>query len=647
MSDQFNQFNPQSGLEPPKPKHPCALVWRGLLFIGAALTFIRNFIGNAVMLLFFLLVFIAYQAANNFKDEAAAIISGQESVPPAVLEAKILYLPLAGTISEMPFNRSQFDNLYRELNQSLSGQQTHELLSIEAALEQALDDDSIEYVLLNLQNMQPLSFAAAQRIGAKLQALTDAGKETAVTADSYSQGAYLIAVHAQHIYLDPLGSVDLKGIGLASLYYSELLDSLSLTPYVFKAGHFKSAVEPYTQSAMSPDVKAEYQQLADGLWQEYLTALSARKSLSRTQVLPPAADYVSALKLYHGDTAMMQFEQNLADELVSTRDLFTVLAHEYGQSADDPFVPLTIDYRDYLQSRSSPAGDRPQDKIAVVYGVGNITEFSQDANSFSADNLNAILSSLSTDADLKAIVLYINSPGGMASASEEIRRHLEQLRSTGIKVVVSIQGMGASGAYWTSTASDRIIATPDSLVGSIGVFSVGLGAHQLLNNFGVYQDGVYTHDFARQPIGEPLNEYSAEVYELSVQHTYRNFIDLVAQARHLSPDSYLSYAEGQVFLASEAQSLGLVDDLGSLDDAIKAAAELAGGELSDFRVVQAALPQDQRLSVLESLFFSVSAKWLPQTLTKALLDLKLADTASSAPLKEQILLQDCLQAPKL
>lgn len=622
---------------------PCSLVWKGLCAIGAALTFIRNLIANLIMLLVIAFIVIAYNAATSFKEEAEAVLSGEAGIPAQMAEAQILYLPLSGNISEIPFGTSQFETLYRRFNDNLSGTQSHELTRIERALDAACDAENIKLVLLDLEGMRPISMTAASRIAGKLMKLNEAGKETAVTAVNYTQGAYIIAAAASKIYLDPLGGVDLKGISLSSLYYKSLLDKAELTPYVFKAGHFKSAVEPVTQDGMSPDVKAEYQEIASNLWSIYEKKLHVRKALSRSIILPEASDYIKQLELYQGDSAMMQFENNLADTLMTPNALYAQLAADYSADPDDPLMPLMMDYRDFL--RLQPKESLKDERIAVVYGVGSITQMANDVMSFSADNVTTILHSLAGDDSIKAVVLYINSPGGDAAASEDIRRSLQQLREQGKKVVVSIQGMGASGAYWVSTASDKILATEESIVGSIGVFAVSMGFHKLLNSIGVYQDGVATHEFARTPVAEEMGPNMRRYYELSVEHTYKTFINLAAASRGLSPDNYLSYAEGQIFLAQQAQDLGLIDGIGSFEDAQAEAAKLLGGTLEDYSVVTAVLPQDERLSALESFIFRSSQTLLPEPFTRALFELKLMHEKSEAPLKERIELSACMQQP--
>ena len=223
----------------------------------------------------------------------------------------------------------------------------------------------------------PMTLAVAKRIGDAVDKVRNGGKEVTALAYSYSQSAFAIAAHCDKILLDPMGQVNLRGIGMSSLYYKDLLNTLKVTPYIFKAGHFKSAVEPYTRNDMSPDVKAEYADLAANLWDEYINELNVRKVLSRSIVLPDAAKYVKELEFYKGDTALMQLENNLVDELISREDYLLSLCKDYGTDKNDATIPNMINYRKYLALKSIP--EKLKDKrIAVIYGIGQISGFSND-----------------------------------------------------------------------------------------------------------------------------------------------------------------------------------------------------------------------------------------------------------------------------
>ncbi|WP_277297058.1 signal peptide peptidase SppA [Succinatimonas hippei] len=598
----------------------CRGFFKVLSFIGAALTFIRNFISNLVMIAIIALIVIAYNLAGTIKEKAVIIASSQEEITTVEQSAQILYLPLKGVISESPLASDDFSNLQRRINEQLTGSVTHELIAIEKALNFAAEDNNLKLIILDLNDLSPMSLAVAKRIGNAVDKVRNAGKEVTALAYSYSQSAFAIAAHCDKILLDPMGQVNLRGIGMSSLYYKDLLNTLKVTPYIFKAGHFKSAVEPYTRNDMSPDVKAEYANLAANLWDEYIKELNVRKVLSRTIVLPDADKYVKELELYKGDTALMQLENNLVDELISREDYLLSLCKDYGTDKSDTTLPNMINYRKYLALKSTP--EKLKDKrIAVIYGIGQISGFSNDVYAFTPDNILPLLNEVRNDDKIKAVVMYINSPGGAVKASEEIRRELMRLKELGKKVIVSMNGTAASGGYWVASAADQIIADSSTLTGSIGVFSLALGAHDLLNHVGVYQDGVATHEFADASIANPLSENTKETMRLSVEHTYDTFINLVAKSRRLSPANYISYAEGQVFLGDEAQNLGLIDDLGSLNDALNTAAKLIDSTLDDVSVLHLAPQGEKSISPLELFIMNKAEGIIPNELLKGFIDL--------------------------
>lgn len=598
----------------------CRSVFKILSFIGAALTFIRNFISNLVMIAIIVLIVIAYNLAGTIKEKAVTLASGQEEISPIEQSAQILYLPLKGAISEMPLANDDFSNLQRKVNEQLTGSITHELVAIEKALETASQDNNIKLVILDLNDCAPMSLAVAKRIGDAVDKARNGKKEVTALAYTFSQSAFAIAAHCDNILLDPMGQVNLRGIGMSTLYYKDLLDTLKVTPYIFKAGHFKSAVEPYLRNDMSPDVKAEYANLASALWDEYTNALNARKVLSKGIILPKADDYIKELELYKGDTALMQLENNLVDKLISREDYLASLCQTFGTDKNSPNVPNMINYRKYL-ALNTPHSALKDKRIAVVYGIGQISGFSNDVYAFTPDNILPILSDIQKDDNIKAVVMYINSPGGSVKASEDIRRALVRLKDQGKKIVVSMNGTAASGGYWVASAADKIIADSSTMTGSIGVFSLALGAHGLLNSVGVYQDGVATHEFAQGQLANPLGKNTQEALRLSVEHTYDNFIGLVAKSRNLNPANYLSYAEGQVFLGEEAQNLGLVDDLGSLNDALATAARLIDADLDEISVLHCAPQGENSISPLELFILTKAQGIIPDEILKGFLDL--------------------------
>lgn len=598
--------------------------------IGAALTFIRNLIANTVMLLLILLVVCGYYAFSDFKEEIVNLAK-QHDEKPMTQDAKILYLPLKGTISEVPFSKSQFDVIYRELGNSIKGEGSHELLAIERALRLAAEDGQIEKVILDLQGTRGLSMANVQRLGLLLDKLQKKNKEVIATATVYTQTNYALATHADVILLDPIGEVSLRGIGINNLYFKELLDKIMVRPYIFRAGELKSAVEPFMQNSMSDPVKKEYQDLAAKLWDVYLQSLGNRTDLDKNMVLPDATSYAGTLAFFKGDKATMQLEHKLIDKLQSKIEYLNSLKSEYGVAKDGPtYMPKVINYRDYLDFRmhdlsepaAPPKGEDGQSNIYVVYGIGTITDFRESSVDFSPENLMPILDGIAKDENAKAVVMYINSPGGTVTASEMIRRKLESLRESNIDVVVSMNGVATSGAYMVASAARKILATPSTVTGSIGVFGIGFGADQLLNNYGVYQDGVSTNELAELPAAKPLSQNVMTIMELQINNTYQRFIDLVATSRSLNFDNYKEYAEGKIFVAEDAKKLKLIDDIGTLYDAIDIAVKENTLDKGKVRVIHAGMRHESKFPLLEQFIFGNLYGLLPEGVAAALLDLR-------------------------
>lgn len=599
------------------------LIWRFLSFIGATLTFIRNFIGNVIMLIIIGLIIIAYNFASNLTQEVQTVFKGQTAPPVLTQQVDTLYFALNGNIQEAPFAKGKVESLLRELNDSLNGSYSHELLAIERALDLALVDDNIQRLIFDMQGATGLSLSNVQRLGEKLQKLKEQGKEVIVAAQSYSQTNYALASYASTILLDPIGEIGLKGINLSNLYYKGLIDKLELRPYIFRAGHYKSAVEPYLRNNMSDDVKAQYQELANSLWQEYKNELKVRDKLKNSQILPNAASYVSLLELFNGDIAAMQQKLKFVDELMPLDSyLEQIYLNTENKQGAREFSELknVLAYQDYLLFKAQ--NNTAKNKVYIVYGIGTITDRAENTQSFSPDNIIPILNNIQKDKNAKAVIMYLNSPGGTVTAATAIYRKLMQLKAQGIDVIVSMNGVAASGAYLISAAADKIYATNTTLTGSIGVFAIALGFDKLLNKYGVSQDGVSTNDLAITPIATQLPEAQERIYTLQIQNTYRNFIDLVAQARKLNKNNYLQFAEGQVFIASKAKDLGLVDEIGSLNQALDDTIASYNLNKDEVKIVHCTVNSDENLSMFENLFITHLHSYLPNELNLLLLEAK-------------------------
>ena len=736
-----------------------------LLGIGSVITFIRNLVFNLIFLLLIFFFFGAYTLVQSIQESGLFFgsDSGISEISASALQAEVLYFDLNGAISEIPFGSSQLSSLQRQLEFSLYGRQSHEIVAIENALKLVADDSSIKKVVISLEGMGPLTLSMAERIGKAMDIAKgkDNAREVVVLGLNISQTAYALAAHADKIIVDSLGGVNMRGIALSSLYFKDLLERFEITPYIFRAGHFKSAVEPFMLNGMSADVRREYQAIAFKSWDIYQRSVIKERMIKTPTLLPAATTYVQWLEQFKGDLPEMQKVQGLVDEVKSADQYLMELSREVNVDAEAPYRPAIITYQDYLlrhhfkttgnnrvgslsqievptqtaalqslesaqlthaaktltsalltaatvssdgsdnkgntflgstlvetltagtsylaavisdatakathtantstthfkvaqenpaTNQSEPALQQGGDvasarssssstsnsgstrttgrlkvlgnKVAVIYGVGEITDISDNVNAFTYDNVAPLIEEAQNDESVGAVVLYLNSPGGSVIASEKIRRALELYQSSGKPLIVSMNGTAASGAYWIASQADTIFATPSTITGSIGVFGIGFGAHRLLNRYGAYQDGVVTNDLALTAIADEMPATQQRMLSLSVENTYRNFIELVARNRGLKVNEYEIFAEGQIFLADDAQSIGLVDELGDLQDAIKYAATAAQIKDGDLHVQHYAPGESNMGTGLEQILFGLSAKFLPDELTYSLMEVR-------------------------
>lgn len=743
-----------------RPKH--GSFCQVLMAIGSTITFLRNLCFNILFLLLLFVFFGGYMAIQSIKD-SGFIMGGSGIVieeDPSALPAQVLYFDLEGSISEIPFGSSQLDNLQRQLEFSLYGRQSHELVAVENALYLVANDPQIKKVVISVDGMGPITLSMAERIGKAIDAAkgvtkasadgtNQAQREVVVMGMGISQAAYALASHADKIVLDSLGEIDLKGIAMSSLYFKDLLDRFEITPYIFRAGHFKSAVEPFMLNSMSPDVRREYQAIAFKSWEIYQKSVLKERKISTQTLLPEANTYVNWLTQFHGDRAQMQQAQGLVDEIKSAEDYLMELAQEVNVDADAPYLPAIITYQDYLLrhhvrstgqhrvgslsqidvtpapqpqqsasasatsvasiktdsadhealsavtqgistlnefmngsnstgvksslrvaaneasaednaksvttlSRSSARNNRSTgilrqagNEVAVIYGVGELTDMADNPNAFTYDNVAPLIENAQNDDRVGALVLYLNSPGGSVIASEKIRRALELFQKSGKPLIISMNGTAASGAYWIASQGDTIFATESTITGSIGVFGIGFGAHRLLNKYGAYQDGVATNELAMSAIAKEMPASQQRMLSLSVENTYRNFIELVARNRGLKVNEYEIFAEGQIFLAEDARSVGLVDEIGDLRDAINYAANQAGIKKERLHVRHVAPSSAAELGGIESLFFGMAASYLPPEMTYALVELKQHSKLLSEPDHKAIMAIAPISEPQL
>ena len=493
-------------------------------------------------------------------------------------EKGALYLAPQGFLVDQktytdPFNQILFQD----------DQQNSETLvrDVVEAIDTALDDERITHLLLDTDYMAGGSLSKLEEIGLALKRF-GAEKTIIAIGDNFTQSQYFLAAHANEIMLNPLGGVMITGFGSYRSYFKEALDNLKITMNIFRAGQYKSAVEPLMGNTMSPQVRDETQHLLGDLWQFYIAEIEDLRHLETGTINDYANNLHLALADNGGDSAALAKEIGLID-VIATRSEIIGYLNDSIPGSEGEFDSIDMDsYLANIRLNTRQFSDK-ENQIALVVASGTIMDGQQPEGSIGGDTLADIFTDLREDETVKAVVLRIDSGGGSAFASEIIRDSINATRKKGIPVVVSMSGVAASGGYWIAAETDRILAMWTSITGSIGVWGVIPTIDQSLANLGVYSDGVGTTDIsAMMEIDRPLSLQTKSIFQSGVDNIYTRFLELVANGRGSTPDDVHEIAQGRVWTGNQALVNGLVDELGDLNDAIEIAATLAN--LDDYQI---------------------------------------------------------------
>ena len=487
-----------------------------------------------------------------------------------------LYLAPSGVLVDQKTYTDPFDQIFLG-----SSQRDSETLvrDITEALDSARNDSRITHLLLDTDYMAGGGISKLEEISSALLRFKKSGKPIIAVGDNFNQQQYFLASHADEILLNPLGAVSITGFGTYRSYFKEALDKLKININVFRVGDYKSAVEPFLGSSMSSQVKQESRELIDSLWQFYSSQVEQLRGLPDGAIDDFANNLHFKLQSANGDSSALAKQQNLVDQIATRTEMFAYL-NEVLPGTDGEFDSINMKaYLNHsrLSTRSSAAAKAH--KVALVVAKGSIVDGEQPEGSVGGDTLAGIFSRLRDDSDVKAVVLRIDSGGGSAFASDIIRDAISATQKKGIPVVVSMGSYAASGGYWIAADADRVLALSTTLTGSIGVFGIIPTVENSLAALGVYSDGVGTTDIAgMMQLDRPMTQQSKMIFQAGVDNVYTRFISLVADGRSSTPAAVHEIAQGRVWTGEKALELGLVDQLGDLNDAIVVAAELANLE---------------------------------------------------------------------
>jgi len=469
------------------------------------------------------------------------------------------------------------------------------------AIAAARDDARISMLVLETDRLQGGGLSKLAELRQALQDFRAAGKPVLVRGERFTQAQYYLGSVADEIHLAPDGFVLLGGLARYVTYFGEALERLGIKVHVFRVGEYKSFSEPFTRRDMSDEDREATRDLLDGLWGVVRSEIAAARKLEMSALERYIADYPAVLAAAEGDAARAALTTGLVDRL-STRDQWRELLIERAGAADTPAADLRdgdlegfrqIGVDAYL---AAVRAERPaeRERIAVVVAQGAIIDGEQPPGAVGGDTLARLIREVREDDSVKAVVLRIDSPGGSAWASELIRRELELTRQAGKPVVASMSSVAASGGYWIAAGADEIWASPLSLTGSIGVFALFPEFSEPLARLGVAVDGVDTGPLAGAfDPRRPMAPAAAQALQLGIEHGYRRFLQVVAKARQMRVEEVNGVARGRVWTGMAADKLGLVDQLGGLDAAVRAAAARAGIERFEL-VWPAAQPSPMR-----------------------------------------------------
>lgn len=499
-----------------------------------------------------------------------------------VNENSVLKMDLSHTIMEQNKNEDfNFTSGKFKITENLG------LQNIVRTIEKAKTDDNIKGIYLPLSSM-PNGFATTDVIRRSLVDFKESGKFIVAYGEYASQKAYYLASVADKIYINPEGIVEIRGIGTQLTFFKRMLDKLEAEVQVFKVGTFKSAIEPFIREDVSEPNRKQLEYLLGGIKEDFINNISKSRGITTVEL----ESAINELKITSAEKAV---ELGLIDAAFYADEVIADLTARLAMDEEEEIE--FIDMNKYGSSITTESVVT-KNKVAVVYAEGDIVSAKAE-DKLSSEEFAEIIRKLRIDADVKAIVLRVNSPGGSALASEVIWRELELVKKTK-KLVVSMGDLAASGGYYIACGADYIFAEENTITGSIGVFGLVPNFETFLENkIGVTFDEVNLNTHASMNgVTNKFDELEHQVIQNGVERVYNTFTQRVADGRNMHQDSVKVYAEGRVWTGEQALDIGLVDKIGDLDAAIAYAAELS--ELEEYRLREFPAKKDPMEQLMEN-----------------------------------------------
>lgn len=519
---------------------------------------------ECVINLFFILFILLLIPAITF-------FSTTEKTSKSLFTQGALRLNLEGYLAD---NREEFADFYRLLQSEMGGTEPAKISTFDVvqAINKAKNDPQITGLVLDLSYLHNADYASLEYIGKEIQYFKESGKPVIAIGEQYSQKQYYLASFADEIYLNKVGFIELQGLNYTNVYFSSLLKKIEAEPHIFRVGNYKSAVEPFLRDDMSAEAKQNAQSWLNDSWQQIVSTIAQNRHITHQDIDLSPSDYLAKYKVANGDDALFALNQKWVTALISTQEGREKLIAHFGEDEEGNYNHITfLDYSDTLKDRFANI-NRP--KIAVVNIEGAIMAGESDQTSVGSETVIKLLQKARLDHNVEGLILRINSPGGSAMASELIRQEVEEFQKAGKPVVASMGGMAASGGYWIAATSDKIIAAPNTLTGSIGIFGLALSFEKTAKNIGVSEDGIATSILAQQSGLKSLPKEQSELLQISIENGYERFLTLVSRGRKMTKEAVDKVAQGQIWSGKQALEHHLVDELGDFSTAYNTLSEL-------------------------------------------------------------------------
>jgi protease-4 len=502
------------------------------------------------------------------------------SVPVVPVKAALLVAP-EGDIVE----QSTGDPLERAVQEARGDGHAETLLwDLTDSIRSAAKDKRIQVIALDLEKFDGAGQPTLEELAKAIHEFRATGKKVIAYGSEMTQERYYLAAQADEIYLDPMGFVLIDGYARYRMFYKEALDKLGVDINVFRVGAYKSAVEEYTRTDMSPEDKQESNAYLSALWATYQDSVTRARKLPADAVSKYVSSLAKTVPAAGGNAAQVALEAGLITGIKNRLEFEKRVIDIVGED-DTTGSFKSVTTADYARIAHADmkihADGKP--RVGVIVAAGEILDGDQPPGTVGGDSTARLIRQARLDKNIKAIVLRVDSPGGSVNASEEIYRELVAMRSAGKPVIVSMSTLAASGGYYISAPADEIWSSPATLTGSIGIFAIIPTIDKTLGKIGVTVDGVGTTPLAGQlRIDRPMTDDSRALLQSQIGRGYDEFLQRVSSGRKKTREEIDSIAQGRVWAGTDAKRLGLVDQLGSFDDAVRSAARHA--KLTDYEL---------------------------------------------------------------